>query len=135
MTSVVVGLPVASTTTEEIDPLFNKAVFRYNELDKLLAESAGQSKLLKKEHQELGNYMIKYMQQNDLEKVNSSESNILLSTSKAQKPLSLPLISTVLNEMFAARPDITKKVIAGIEKARKENSTDRVRLKRVRHRA
>src|SRR6478736_3770514 len=112
---------------------FEKAVKRYNDIDKWLALIADQSKPIKKERADLNKYIIKFLEDTNRVKIETDDSNLLLSKSVAQKPLTMDLLSSVFAKTFTHRPEMQMRLLADIKRAR-ENAGERARLKRVKHR-
>jgi len=108
-------------------------VLRYLDLEKSIEELQEQMKVLKKEHQTLNNDILQIMLEQDASKFETPEINLVRSETVGQATLSIPLIKTVCERIFA-RPELTEKFINALQQHRKELGGTRIRLKRIKRR-
>lgn len=109
-------------------------VMRYLELDTEIELLQTQMKLLKKEHNTLNQDILQIMLVQNASKFETPSINLVRSETVGQATLSIPLITTVCNHIFA-RPELTAKFIAALQDHRKALAGKRIRLKRIKRRA
>lgn len=110
---------------------FDNAVKRILELDERSKKLRQEMAEVRKEVTTLTEGVIHHMQTTNVHRlVVNNNVSLSVGSSKAQLPLSMGLLKTVLEQQYTGRPDAVAKILAAVKEARSHDAGTRTRLKR-----
>lgn len=114
---------------------FERDVSRYVDLDARIAALSEEMKELKRQHKDVTSVILTYMKDHSVKKCDTDVLSLSVCETVGQASLSVPLLKKVFDSFFVKRPELGDKLLKAIQEHRRDASSSRTRLKRVKKRA